>query len=213
MSNNNVGKNDFKDKINCFFENLSGIIGTNEGNCKVRHPEESICSIVVWFVVFLIIVFLIALSFHYCFQDRSYGIIFIIMMGCILLSGTAIGIIALVKTIPLLGKAIDQHNKMEEELLNAVIKSVEENQEYGRLKEKTQTAIIERCAKTFLDEEVRNGDNQRKLAIIQQEYISHLADIALEMVKSNNNGQGQESDQQMINQIIQQLIRQSNGQQ
>lgn len=213
MSNNSIGKNDFRNKINCFFENLGSILGTNEGNCKVRCPEESICSIVVWFIVFLIIVFLIALSFHNCFQDKSYGIIFMIMMGCILVAGIAIGVIALVKIIPLLGKTVDQYNKMEEKLLDAIIKSVEEGQEYGRLKEKTQTDILERYAKTLMDEDVKNGDNQRKLAIMQQEYVSHLADIALEMVKSKNNGQGQVSDQQMINQIIQQLIKQSNGQQ
>lgn len=157
------------------------------------------------------------LSFYYheCLKPEKNNIIMIMILVFFLIVACIFGLIALIKMYPLLEKSNDQQNKMLERLVNAEIKSIEDEEEYGRFHEKTKVELIERYAKTLMDEDAKNGDNQRKLAIMQQEYVSHLADIALEMVKSksNNNGQDQVSDQQMINQIIQQLIRQSNGQQ
>ena len=74
--------------------------------------------------------------------------------------------------------------------------------ENDQLSERTRTSLIERYAKTVMDEDVKNGDNKRKIAIMEKEYQSHLADVALEMVKSNN----QITDQQIINQIVQSLL-------
>ena len=211
----NSNENNFRKRIDSFFDAFYHHLGMNDGkHNKGGSPIKTICTIVISLLVFFILVFLITLLCFNGFSQDSHKIIFlIIIIGSVLAAGIAIGVIAIVKIIPLLGKSIDQYNKTEERLLNAVIQSVEEEQECLRLEGKTKTALIERYAKTLTDEEVRNGDNQRKLAIMQQEYISHVADVALEMVKTNNKGQDQPSDQQMINQIIQHLIRQSNGQQ
>lgn len=152
------------------------------------------------FGVFVLVMVLIKCEWDWIFY------LFLIIGGLVLLLAS---LFVMKQFTPYWTKIAELNDKQTERL----IKLAEERLEHERYSEKVQTAIIEKYAKTLMDEDAKNGDNQRKLVIMQQEYVSHLADIALEIVKSNNNGQGQVSDQQMINQIIQQLIRQSNGQQ
>ena len=78
----------------------------------------------------------------------------------------------------------------------------EEQWEYEQLQNRINISMQERKARAEIDEEAKEGDNKRKIEIMKQEYQSHLADVALEMVKSNN----QITDQQIINQIVQSLL-------
>lgn len=95
-------------------------------------------------------------------------------------------------------KIVEINDKQKDRLERLAQERIEREQ----LSEKTQNSLIERLAKTAMDEDVKDGDNERKIAIMEKEYQSHLADVALEMVKSSN----QITDQQLINQIVQSLL-------
>lgn len=85
----------------------------------------------------------------------------------------------------------------------------EEQKEYERLQKRTDISIQERRARAVIDENAKDAENKRKIETLRQEYQSHIADVALEMVKVANNSNNQET----INQIIQQIINQNNEQQ
>lgn len=80
----------------------------------------------------------------------------------------------------------------------------EEEREYERLQKRTDISIQDREARADIDENAKDADHNRKIEIMRQEYQTHLADVALEMVKLSNSSKEQET----INQIIQRLINQ-----
>ena len=122
-------------------------------------------------------------------------LVYLILAAVILLLAT----IFLIKRLAPYWIKIAEINDKQKERLEKI---AQERIENDQLSERTRTSLIERYAKTVMDEDVKNGDNKRKIAIMEKEYQSHLADVALEMVKSNN----QITDQQIINQIVQSLL-------
>lgn len=84
--------------------------------------------------------------------------------------------------VPYWKKIVEVNEKQNERLM----KIVEEQIEFSRLREKTEISIDERQKKNDMDEVNRENDAKRKLSAAEQEYKTRLASIALEMVKSNN---------------------------
>lgn len=121
--------------------------------------------------------------------------VYLILAAIILLLAT----VFLIKPLAPYWIKIAEINDKQKERLEKI---AQERMENDQLSERTRTSLIERYAKTVMDEDVRNEDNKRKIAILEKEYQSHLANVALEMVKSNN----QITDQQIINQIVQSLL-------
>lgn len=122
-------------------------------------------------------------------------LVYLVLAAVILLLATHF----LIKRLAPYWVKIAEINDKQKERLEKI---AQERMENDQLSERTRTSLIERYAKTVMDEDVRNGDNKRKIAILEKEYQSHLANVALEMVKSNN----QITDQQIINQIVQSLL-------
>lgn len=121
--------------------------------------------------------------------------VYLILAAIILLLAT----VFLIKPLaPYWVKIVEINDKQKERLERIAQERIENEQ----LSEKTRISLIERQAKSVMDEDMKKGENERKIAIMEKEYQSHLADVVLEMVKANN----QITDQQIINQIVQSLL-------
>jgi hypothetical protein len=77
----------------------------------------------------------------------------------------------------------------------------EERLEGERLSKKTEIDIYERQARANIEEITRDGESKRTIERMKQEQQTHLADIALEIVKAYD----PTKDPNAINQIIQNL--------
>ena len=74
-----------------------------------------------------------------------------------------------------------------------ILRIYEEKLEFERLPRKKEIEILERQARTDMDETVRESEHNRKMDVMDKEYRSHLADVALEMVKSTNQSEEKQS--------------------
>lgn len=90
---------------------------------------------------------------------------------------------------------------MNSKEMERLLKLAEDRLEFERMSNKTTIAILERQARAIIDEEARDGENKRNIDKMKQEYQSHLADVALDIVKAYD----QTKDANSINQIIQNL--------
>ncbi len=83
-----------------------------------------------------------------------------------------------------------------------LIKLAEERMEFERLRERTNINIDEKKARADIEEKARDAESIRNIEKMKQEYQTHLADVALEMVKSMN--QTKEKDNStIVNQLLQ----------
>lgn len=110
------------------------------------------------------------------------------------------------RLVPYWTKVADINDKMKEKL----IRMEEEQLESAQLAERSKLGMEERKARAELEETAKKADNSRKLEIMKQElevmkqeHQSHLADVALEMVKAG--AQSKESDkvEATIKEIVQ----------
>lgn len=99
--------------------------------------------------------------------------------------------------VPYWTRIAELNDKQKERL----VKLAEERLEYERLPRKTTIDILERQARANIDEKARDEENKRSIDKMKQEYQSHLADVALEIIKAYD----QTKDANSINQIIQNL--------
>lgn len=67
-----------------------------------------------------------------------------------------------------------------------IIRLVEEEMEFEQLAKRSQIGILVKQANATIDEEAKEGGNSRNIERMKQEYQSHLADVALEMIKAVN---------------------------
>lgn len=67
-----------------------------------------------------------------------------------------------------------------------IIRLMEENQEFAQLAKRSQIAILVKQANTAIEEEAKDGESRRNIERLKQEYQSHLADVALEMIRTVN---------------------------
>lgn len=65
-----------------------------------------------------------------------------------------------------------------------IIRLMEEDQEFAQLAKRSQIAILVKQANTAIDEEAKDGESRRNIERLKQEYQSHLADVALEMIRT-----------------------------
>ena len=100
--------------------------------------------------------------------------------------------------VPYWIRIAELNDKQKERL----IKLAEERLEFDRLGERTKIGIMERLARVEMDEKTRDEENNRKIELMKQEYQTHLADVALEMVKSMNQSKEKESTS-ILNQLLQ----------
>ena len=172
------------DRLNCFYENLNRFnMAAGKSSCEENNLRASICLIIVSLNVFLVLLFLIALGFHDCFKHPSYGLIFMIMMGVVLVANVAIGIIALLKMLPIFERSIEQRNKIEDRLMNEIIVSVNEDREDEKLAARTSIALVEKNAKTKIEEEFIETTHRHKMEEIELERSIDMTNRVLDLLK------------------------------
>ncbi len=110
-----------------------------------------------------------------------------------LLFVTVIAFLLLYFLRPLFLKREDDRNRLDEKVLNERLRVLNEWQEIRqapyRLRNRSAELVLnsyEKEEKTRNDEVIRAAEHSRKKEINDQEYRTHLADIALEMVKIVN---------------------------
>ena len=131
------------------------------------------------FIVVVAILLFIGLCNSFCGNccECVIPLIFIIV------SGVCFGVIAIVKTKSLIEKSLDQEAKIEEKLLDAAIRHLEEEEEFSRLEERMATSLVEKNTKAMIDEEAREAENRRRIALMEEERMTEIANHALDIMK------------------------------
>lgn len=124
-------------------------------------------------------------------------VIFRIACAIILLLGL---VFALKYLVPYWTKIAELNDKQRERMMRLE----EEQLEFKQLSRRTRIGNKERRVRANIEETAKDGDNKRKIEIMKQEYQSHLADVALDMIKAIHQSKDKD-DVTLINQIIQNL--------
>lgn len=76
--------------------------------------------------------------------------------------------------------------KQQEWLMREKIRLLDEDRDFARLKGKTEMAIYDKLEKAGIDDWVRDKEHLRKMEIMQQERITELSKVLLELVKTKD---------------------------
>ncbi len=97
-------------------------------------------------------------------------------------------------------KIADLNDKRNEKLM----RMSEEQSEIDNMGKKIGFSIVERNAKAELDNKAKEEEHKQTMERMKQEYQTHLADVALEMVKAVNQTKDKDNSA-ILNQLIQTL--------
>ena len=137
-----------------------------------------------------------------CFICSISGII-----GYANIGGKVLSLLLLCLAVGYLSNSLSSHpywtkiTEINDKHRERLTRMAEERLEGERLSKKTEIDIYERQARANIEEIIRDGESKRTIERMKQERQTHLADIALEIVKAYD----PTKDPNAINQIIQNL--------
>lgn len=99
---------------------------------------------------------------------------------------TTILLIFLKYLMPYCSRLTELKQKEKERRQNDAIRLYEEDREHERLRYKTEIGLYEKLQKAKIDEWVRDNEQQRKLEILEREYLTELSHIFEELAKAKN---------------------------
>ena len=113
-------------------------------------------------------------------------------------------VIMFVKFLKHLDKLAEQDAKYNERLTDEVIRIYKEEKEHERLAERTRVGLLEKQGKAIIDEETRAKEHQRKLEVMDKEWIADLSNKVLEIAKVqvSNKTLDEKRAQQWISELI-----------
>lgn len=152
--------------------------------------------------LFPIVLILLSSVFFFCEcpTDPIKGCLCLIFVTLLL---TAC-VIMFVKFLKHLDKLAEQDAKYNERLTDEVIRIYKEEKEHERLAERTRVGLLEKQGKAIIDEETRAKEHQRKLEVMDKEWIADLSNKVLEIAKVqvSNKTLDEKRAQQWISELI-----------